>query len=259
MKTATENLALESVKPMEMAAPVAPSPLQMMQAIISGGVTEKNIMAFEKLAELQWKFEARDAEKTFSAAFAKLQARIKNVKATHAVTTKQKELKYKVAKFEDLWDQLKPLFEEYEFTAGFTQKYEEGLPLRVTQTFIFQHTPSGHKTETPFTVRVGGGPPGASEFQSDGAASSYAKMRAVCSCLNIVIEQAIGDDAAALGDTTNKVTRDQADELERRLALVNGRASDFLTLAGAKSFADIPAATYGILDRFLAKKEGRAQ
>jgi len=250
----TPNLALTDCKPMEVAAP---SPMHMMQSLIKEGLTKDNALAFEKLAELQWKFEAREAEKTFAAAFAELQSKTKAIKATHAVNTRDGALKFKVAKFEELWEQLKPLFEKHKFTAGFVQKYEDGMPLRVTQVFILQHAPSGHKTETPFTVRVGQGPPGASEFQADGAACSYAKMRAVCNCLNIIIEQAIGDDASALGDTSTKVTKDQSDELERRLALVNGRASDFLTLAGAKCFADIPAATYGILDRFLAKKEGR--
>lgn len=259
MKTANPqpDLAVATTQPLPPPATTAPSPIQMMQAMIAGGVNEKNVMAFERLAELQWKFEAREAEKTFSAAFAELQSKVKSVKATHRVETKTGDLKFKVAKFEDLWNQLKPLFEEYKFTAGFVQKYEEGLPLRVTQTFILQHTPSGHKTLTPFTVRVGQGPPGASEFQADGAASSYAKMRAVCSCLNIVIEQAIGDDASAMGDTTTKVTKQQSDELEHRLKMVNGKVADFLTLAGAASFADIPAANYGICDRLLKSKERR--
>lgn len=228
---------------------------QMLHAVIEKGVSNDNVAALEKLVALYERMETRQAEKDFASAFASLQSKVKSVKAIHAVNTKGGDLKFKVAKFEELWKQLKPLFEEYAFTAGFKQKYEDGMPLRVTQIFILQHAPSGHKTETPFTVRVGQGPPGASEFQADGAASTYSKMRAVCSCLNIVIEQAIGDDASALGDTNTKVTKAQSDELRHRLTMINGRASDFLALAGANSFDEIPAATYGILDRFLSKKE----
>lgn len=234
---------------------IAPTPIQMMQSIIAGGVTKDNVLAFEKLAELQWKFEARDAEKTFASAFAELQSKVKAVKATHAVKTKQGELKFKVAKFEEVMEQLTPLLSEGQFTLSFEQKYEEGMPLRVSVVCTLQHVPSGHKIERSFTVRVGQGPPGASEFQADGAASSYAKMRVLCSCLNIVIEQAIGDDASALGDIATKITKTQAEELEHRLAMVNGKPSDFLNLAGAKSFAEIPAATYPIMDRFLQKRE----
>lgn len=259
MKTA-DSTELSVVKPeSQVVEQVAPSPIEMMQAMIKGGVTASNVAAFEKLAELQWKFEARDAEKTFAGAFARLQARTKAVKATHAVTTKQGDLKFKVAKFEELWEQLKPLFGEFEFTASFIQKYEEGMPLRVTLTFILQHVPSGHKIERPFTVRVGQGPPGASEFQADGAASSYAKMRAVCSCLNIIIEQAIGDDASAIGDVSTKITREQADELERRCKDLNTDIQKFLDLPGVKTFAEIPATNYRMLDKFLSIKEKAAR
>lgn len=260
MKTVSESTELASNPEVQAIAPLsAPSPIEMMQAMIKGGVTENNVAAFEKLAELQWKFEARDAEKTFAAAFGGLQGKLKNVKATHSVNTKQGDLKFKVAKFEDLWDQLKPLFEEFQFTAGFVQKYEEGMPLRVTQVFILQHVPSGHKTETPFTVRVGSGPPGASEFQADGAASSYAKMRSVCSCLNIIIEQAIGDDASAIGDINTKISKAQADELERRCKELNTDIQKFLDLPGVKTFAEIPAANYRMLDKFLSIKEKAAR
>jgi len=249
--TETLELAAVTKEPLPVAAP-APAPIEMMQAMIKNGMKEGDVAAFEKLAELQWRFEARDAEKAFASAFQKLQGDCKNVKAVHIVPTRDGKTKYKVAKFEEIWEMLKPLFERYEFTASFTQSYEQSVPLRVTQNFILQHVPSGHKITSPFTVRVGQTDAGMQDYQSDGKATTYAKTRAVCNCLNIVIEQAVDEnDPRNLGDTNTKITPEQAGELEHQVKMLNRNVAAFLKLAGAATFGEIPAANFPMLERML--------
>ncbi len=67
------------------------------------------------------------------------------------------------------------------------------------------------------------------------------------------------DDARNLGDLSKKVTPEVAFELERRVNEINANVPNFLKFAGAASFADIPAANYDILDRFLKSKEQKAK
>ena len=229
----------------------APSVAEMFAIAQKGG----NADAMKTVAELMWKQEERQAGRDYAEAFKGLQRAIPRIKAIHIVPDKNGNKKFKVAKFEEIMTQLSPLLEEHGFTINFPQRYEEGLPLRITVTCRLQHTASGHATETPFTVRVGNGPPGCGDSQADGAASSYAKMRALCMALNIVIEPALNDDASALGNVTDKVTKAQADELEHRAAMTNSNRVAFLQLAGADSFAEIPASSYPILDRMLTRKE----
>ena len=66
MKNANPQPEMSLAKMPEQPLAVAPSPAEMMQAMIKCGVTENNVAAFEKLAELQWKFESRDAETAYS-------------------------------------------------------------------------------------------------------------------------------------------------------------------------------------------------
>jgi hypothetical protein len=48
-------------------------------------------------------------------------------------------------------------------------------------------------------------------------------------------------------------------ELESRVQAIHGSVPNFLKFAGATAFADIPAANYEILNRFLASKEHAKQ
>lgn len=208
MKPADQDIAL--------AQNPVPNVADMLQAVIKGGVSNENVAALEKLVGLYERMQDRDAEKLFSRAFSDLQGDIPRIKAVHIVPDKNGNQKFKVAKFEEMMEQLAPLLLQHKFTLGFKQSYEKDLPLRITVTCILQHTPSGHKTETPFTARVGSGPPGCSEFQADGAASSYCKMRALCQALNILIDRA-DEDPRALG---KPVTEQEAKGIMARVKVI---------------------------------------
>lgn len=220
-------------EPLQPLAITPPDPTigQMFAAVLSKGNAADNADAIKTLAELRWKEQAMNAEKEFATAFSKLQSEVKTVKATFAVPDKNGNLKFRVAKFEDVMAQLNPLLLGNRFTLGFEQNYESGLPLRITVAAILQHTPSGHKTRTPFTVRVGDGPPGCSDFQADGAASSYAKMRALCACLNIIIDRA-EEDARSLG---KPISEGQAMSIMSRVTALNltpSKETSFMKWAG---------------------------
>ncbi len=228
-----------------------PSVALMLQKVIDGGITADNVSALEALVGLYERMEAKNAEKEFAAAFEKVQSGVKRIQATHIVPDKHGVEKYKVAKFQEVWDKVEPLLIQEGFTASFAQKYEEGLPLRVTTIFILQHTASGHKTETPFTVRVGNGPPGCSDFQADGAAASYAKMRAMCGKLNIIIESG-DDDARMIGESIGSAL---AGDLAARVEEVGADREAFLKFAGAKEFEEISDQRWPELDAMLKRKE----
>ncbi len=236
-----------------------PSVAGMLQAVIEKGVTTENVAALQQLVGLYERMQERDAEKSFAQAFAAAQSKLKRIEAVHAVPDKHGNTKYMVSKFSEIWDAVEPVLAEHGFTAGFSQRMEEGMPLRVTTSFILQHTESGHKTVTPFTVRVGSGPPGCSDFQADGAASSYAKARAVCAALNIIIIE--GDDAREEGKPIGMAL---AQDLMVRVRALKLDEESFLKFAGVHAMS-VPAELddymkiaddrYERLDEILAKKE----
>src|ERR1700742_728801 len=85
---------------------------QMLQTVIQGGVTAENAAAFEKLIELHWKMQERDAEKRFAEAFVSLQGDIPNVKAVNAVPNKDGTTRYKFAPYEEIMEQVAPLLKK---------------------------------------------------------------------------------------------------------------------------------------------------
>jgi hypothetical protein len=231
-----------------LAARPVPTVADMLAAVIEKGVTQENVAAVGEIVKLYERVQARDAEKEFARAFVSLQAGMPAVKAVRAVPNNDGSVRYKFAPYEEIMEQVAPMLKLHGFTVTFSTDYVEG---RIVKICTLQHV-SGHSRSNQFAVRIGQGPPKATETQADGAASTYAKRGALCDALNIVIDH--DDDARAEG---GKVTADQAVELRLRVRQTNSNEPAFLKYAGAQNYEDIAATKYSILDGFLRGKENK--
>ncbi len=229
-------------QPMDVVRPAEQLNIQSIaDRILTGEITNEKLAMIKDLV-------AMDAERKFAAAFNALQSEMVKVKAARAVPNNDGTVRYKFAPYEEIMAQVSPLLLRHGFTVTFSTDFKDG---RIIKTCTLQHV-GGHKRSNDFAVRIGSGPPRATESQADGAASTYAKRFALCDALNIVIEQ--DRDANAEG---TPITADQAFELERRVKETNSNVEAFLRFAGAKTFDEISSAKYPILDSYLAKKERR--
>lgn len=226
------NQQLLKVEPPESAVAVRTgNPIaDMLKAVVEKGVTSDNVAAIEKLTELWWKTQERDAEKEFAAAFVELQNEMPNVKAMKPVPNNDGTTRYSYAPYEDIMEQVSPLLKKHGFTVSFSTDFKD---TRLIKTCVLQHT-GGHKRENSFAVRVGQGPPKANECQADGAASTYAKRFALCDMLNITIES--DGDARTEG---TPITPEQASELQHRVKMTNSNEPAFLKFCGV-TFAGAP-------------------
>lgn len=225
----------------------APSKLDMptiLEAVIKAGVTPENLAVVRTMMEME-------AKRAFAEAFTRLQAALPKVQATVAVPNSNGTVRYRFAPFEAIMDQVRGPLAENGFTVSFSQRFEGD---RMVETCTLMHA-GGHSRSTDFAGRVGKGPPGCTETQADGAAGSYFKRFALCDALGIVISH-LDNDARAEGGA---ITQDQADELERRVALLNLDRAGFLKYAHAENFAAIHVAVYPILDDFLRRKESKGK
>lgn len=220
----------------------------MLQAFIEKGVTAENVAAFGQLIQLQERIADRENEKEFAAAFKELQAEMPNVRAIRPVVDKHGVTKYKIAPFEDIMKQVSGPLQKHGFTISFSGDVAEGG--RIVKTCTLQHI-SGHKRTNTYAVRIGGGPPGATESQADGSAHSYAKRGALSDALNIVIEHC-DDDANNEGAP---ITKQQADNLRERVKATGSDEARFLAFAQAETFEEISESRFDALDEFLHKKE----
>jgi len=211
-----------------------PSVALMLQTFIEKGITAESVGAFSQLCELKERMDAKQAEREFAADFLALKKALPAVRAMKPVMNKD-------------------ALSGPAMAHGFTYSFSEGEAQagKVTKVCTVTHK-GGHSKSNSFTVRIGSGPPGSSESQSDGAAHSYAKRGALCDAFGIIVEKDTdGDDARTLGAY---ITQEQADELREMCDDVNANRVKFLAFAQADSFEHIHAAKLESLKSELMRK-----
>lgn len=234
-------------------APIDPSPAQrvslLLEHIGKQGITKDNAGALSEIVGLFERLQVKEAEKEYAKAFAALQAEMPSIEPTKIVPDKQGNQKFKFAPYEDIMRTVRPLLIKHGFSVTFTSDFKEG---RIFQTCTLMHIGGCSRSNT-FMARIGNGPPGASETQADGAASTYAKRFALCGALNIIIET----DTDAMRDARNEGAPIKPDEAQYLRQLVKETGSDetrFLALAQADSYETIGSTKYDMLCALLLKK-----
>ncbi len=220
----------------------------MLKTIIDKGITSENVEAVDKLVGLLERMDAKRAEREFNSAFAMLQSEMPRIQATKPVPAKDGTIKYKYAPIDVIMEQIQPFLSKHGFAIRFSEKpIADG---RVTMICTLMHK-GGHSVANEYSNRIGAGPPNASESQADGSAASYAQRGALCDCLNIVTFR-VDDDARSLG---KPITKEQAEDLRRRVHATASNEKDFLAFAQAAGYEHIMNSDYARLDASLRRKE----
>lgn len=222
-----------------------PSVATMLQAVIAGGVTNDNVGALEKMVGLYERMQERDAEKAFNVSFVSLQAEMPTIVAETVIPNRGK-----YARFEDVMKEVGPVLQKHGFSVSFSNEYQDN---RVIETCHLMHI-GGHSRSNKFAVRVGRAD---TETQADCKAATTAKRNALLNALNIVIRQDFLQDESDARNEGGPITAEQADELERRVKMLNLNTEKILASCKAKSFKEILKTQYDDLDDWLSKKEGR--
>lgn len=203
---------------------------ETLRAIVEKGITAENAATLEKVCDLYMKMDAVGARKQYAAAKAALQAELPSVLATEAIPSKDGTIRSTFAPYEEIMAQVRPFLVAHGFSVSFTMQADEK---RMKAICTLTHT-GGHAETNEFAVRVGSGPPGCSDAQSDGAARSYARRGALCDALNIVIDH---DTDARLEGAI--LSAEAAAVLREKVRAVGEDEARFLRFAGADSFATI--------------------
>ncbi len=223
-----------------------PSVAMMLQKVIDGGITADNVSALESLVGLYDRMQAKNSEREFNQAFAKLQSELRSVNATRTVPNKDGSPRYRFAPFEDIMEEVQPVLVANGFSISFNSRFGDG---RMVSICTLRHI-GGFSQSNEFAVRIGGGPPGATDTQADGAAKTYAKRGALCDALNIVVEH--DDDARMIGQPIGTAL---AMDLKERVIACGADMEAFLKYAGARDFAEISDERWPVLDELLKRKE----
>lgn len=204
--------------------------------ILTGELTSEKMEMIKGLV-------AMDAERKFTVAFNALQADLPTIVATTEIKNRGK-----YARFEDVMHQIAPMLTKHGFTVSFSQDVGDK---RIIETCHLSHI-GGHSRKSSFAVRFAQAD---SETQSDVKAATTAKRKALQDALNIVIRQDCLNEEEDASLEGGSITQAQADELERRVALLNQSHEKFLKWLQVKSYAEIPTGKFAIADEFLTKRE----
>ncbi len=202
-------------------APTVPTPLaptdtmSLLTGLVQSGNAKDNVEVLGKLLEYRRAEEDRQAEKDFNVAFIALQRDVAaaKIRATKTVPDKHGNPKFSFAPFDEIMHTVQPLADKHGIGITFSTRVIDGTPLRIAVTCKLRHI-GGHSESNEFPARIGSGPPGCSETQVDGAASTYAKRFALCQMLNILIE-GIDTDASTDARVSTVVSGEQVVELIR--------------------------------------------
>lgn len=225
-----------------------PTPLSLIATMLeSGKLTQESVAVVQQLVALREHMEDRQSEKDFAQDFAALQAELGSFKPTKPVPDKYGNVKYVYLPYGDIMAVVQPLLRKFRFSISFSTDFSEG---RILQTCTIQHE-SGYHREFKAYVRVGSGPPGATESQADGAAMTYAKRYALCNALNITVEH--DTDARKEGEP---ITAEQVATLRKMVADSKADEAAFLRFAGAPTYEEIGTRRYAEVFAALQKKMG---
>lgn len=239
--TVKTAVAVREAQPLAVAAPTQELNLQTIaERILTGELTSEKMALIKDLVGM-------DAERKFTVAFNALQADLPTIVATTEIKNRGK-----YARFEDVMHQIAPFLTRHGFTVSFSQDVGEK---RIIETCHLSHI-GGHSRKSSFAVRVAQAD---SETQSDVKAATTAKRKALQDALNIVIRQDCLNEEEDASLEGGNISAEKADELERRVALLNQPHDKFLKWLQVKSYAEIPAGKYAIADEFLTKKEREAK
>ena len=215
---------------------------QAFQAAASKSLDKESLEVMKQLL-------AMDAVRKFNEAFVRLQSQLPVIVASSTISNRGKYERY-----EDIMDKdgVGKILADNGFTVSFDQDFKDN---RIIVTCLLAHV-GGHTRPNRYATRVGG--KSDSETQADSKASTTAKRNALIQALNLTIRQDIlnsENDASLEGDPDEFVTKEQAAELERRVAETNSDRQAFLKFANSDKFATIQANRYPDLDASLRRKE----
>lgn len=196
-----------------------------------------NVEKMEKLWEMYKNIVQWQAEKSFNAAFAQMQAQMPVITERGEIKDGNGKVRSQYAFFEDINDVVKPLLQEYGFAVMFKTEDADLETVRVVG--ILMHK-DGHRESCPLPLPADNSG-SKNSVQARGSSISYAKRYILIDLLNITT-RGEDDDGQAGGAKT--ITEDQVLELQKRITEYGVNQPEFLRYFNVPNLTRLPLAKY---------------
>ena len=178
------------------------TPMQLLQAAVANNVDAQQL---EKLMDLQERYEANQARKSFSAAMADFQAHCPTIPKS------RKADRYSYAPLDEILRTIRPHLDSAGLSVVFNTKAELGI---ITAFCTVQHR-DGHSVTSEFSAPIDPAMK-VNATQQVGSANSYAKRYALCNALNLVGSEFDDDGFRA----STPADTDKAPATDEQLAMI---------------------------------------
>lgn len=224
----------------------------IMQAVQDPSIDPARLREFLTVAkdfeELELKREARDAQKEYNIAFAKVKLSLPSIPKNGIIPDNSGAVRSRFARRDDLHKALTPLLSQHGFAASFS--FRDAGPARMICSLRLTHS-SGHsevyEAAGPWDMEI----PKASVHQRSRGAQSFMKRNLMLDAFDILDEDV--DNNASPEDMT-PITRDQVRVVEQKI--IDFKLSEPLVLKWLKSptVEEIPTKDYQRLIDELDRK-----
>lgn len=227
-----------------------PSPIEILEAAVKGGITQENMAVVKELREMVRDEQNAQAKKAFNRDFFALKSDINTMQlcADREAKDRSGNVTYVYCSEAEISKKLEPLLMRHGFATMFGQR-QEGERTVAILTLIHR---DGHEETREYAVRGGKTNAMKDETAVDAGATTTAWRHLVTKFFGLKSRIREDDDARNLG---NSITPEQAQLLRERVEACHADEGAFLRFAGATSYESIPALRLPELEKMLAKKE----
>lgn len=235
----------------QLPAPVAQEPSSLLPAIIQVARDPNlDVGKLDRLMQMQFELEKRQAERDFIEAFSQLSGTLPRVKKEGIIDLGGKG-KVPFARWEDIDKVIRPLLS----AQGFTLSFDSTTTERGTIVIAHLMHSSGHSRATstpPLPLDTG---PGRNQIQAMGSTISYGKRYAAEMALNIVRE---GEDDDGIKGAARFATEDEVAEIQKLIAETGTNEERFCNTLNVAHIGELPVTSVAVAkNMLLAKKNAK--
>lgn len=221
---------------------------------LDGEGAESVVAVIERLVDLKMKVDKQEAEKEFNRALSEFQNECPQIKKTSSskkgATQGGSSFSYMYAELDEIQKTVKPLLYPRGFSFTWDTKTAFNGEKPVLGCICRLSHKNGHFRESHFEIPVSSDVGSMNEIQRHASVKTYAKRQTLVDILGLTTTENDTD-----GVSTEKVTKDQALDIEAKLDEIGANKDRFLLFLKVESFDDILQANYKHALQAVALKE----
>jgi hypothetical protein len=247
-----DDLQLTKATPMDVAPVAAPAvtSLSILEAAVRGGINKENVEVVERLVALRREEVNEESKRAFAKAFFQLRRSMPELYADKSAKNNSGVVAYTYCSEEEISRMLEPHLFAHGFTMLFGQRQEDARTIAIV---TLMHE-GGHAETREFSVRAGNTNAMKDATAADVGSTTTAWRHLMIKMFGLKSRIRTDYDPRVEGGF---ITEEQADDIERRCALVHVNRELFMQFAGAKTYREIRADRYDEIIRMIVKKETR--